>query len=170
MSDINDPNPIPLSTSELVTVPANWTHPDVSTGFQQVTYRGAFDPSRGMESQWTAGWTEFDPQYAVYDEDAAGVDDVVASRASSQNYPNPFNPVTNIAYSVQQAGPVTIEVYNISGKLVKTLLNEEINAGVSGTVVWDGTDDHGQKCASGVYFARVNTPELTESHKMVMLK
>ncbi|MBD3347925.1 MAG: T9SS type A sorting domain-containing protein [Candidatus Eisenbacteria bacterium] len=172
MSDLNDPDPTPLVTSELVTTPANWAHSEcVDCNFEQVSYRGAFAPGLTMDEQWTAGWTEFDPQNAVYDEPETGADDAVASgKVSSQNYPNPFNPVTNIAYSVQQAGPVTIEVYNISGKLVKTLLSEELTAGASGTVVWDGTDEHGQKCASGVYFARVSTPDLTQSHKMVMLK
>ena len=84
--------------------------------------------------------------------------------------PNPFNPVTKIAYSVREAGPVTIEVYNVAGKVVRTLLQSELDAGTQGFVVWDGTDDVGEKCASGVYFYRMNAPNFTESHKMVMLK
>ncbi|MFH1502322.1 MAG: T9SS type A sorting domain-containing protein [Candidatus Eisenbacteria bacterium] len=90
--------------------------------------------------------------------------------ALSQAYPNPFNPVTEIAYSVKETGQVTIEVYNVAGKVVRTLLDSELDAGTSNTVIWDGTNDLGEKCASGVYFYRINAPRFTESHKMVMLK
>ncbi len=90
--------------------------------------------------------------------------------ALSHAYPNPFNPVTEIAYSVKEAGQVTIEVYNVAGKVVRTLLNSELDAGTNDTVIWDGTNDIGEKCASGVYFYRINAPRFTESHKMVMLK
>jgi hypothetical protein len=89
----------------------------------------------------------------------------------SYAYPNPFNPVTKISYSIREAGPTTIEVYNIAGKVVRTLLpTTELAAGASGYVVWDGTDNVGEKCASGVYFYRLNAPGYTETQKMVMLK
>jgi len=88
----------------------------------------------------------------------------------SYAYPNPFNPVTKIAYSIRDAGPATIQVYNIAGKVVRTLLDSELAAGASGFVVWDGTNDVGEKCASGVYFYRLNAPGYTETQKMVMLK
>jgi hypothetical protein len=84
--------------------------------------------------------------------------------------PNPFNPMTRIAYSVKEAGPVKIEVYNIAGRVVRTLLDIEVEGGVSGHVDWDGTNDGGRKCASGVYFYRIAAPGFTESHKMIMLK
>jgi hypothetical protein len=88
----------------------------------------------------------------------------------SHAYPNPFNPVTKIAYSVKEAGPVTIEVYNVAGRVVRTLLDTEADAGASGYVVWDGTSDGGDRCASGVYFYRIAAPGFTTSRKMVMLK
>ncbi len=89
----------------------------------------------------------------------------------SHAYPNPFNPVTTIAYSVKEAGPVTIEVYNIAGRVVRTLLDIEVDKdGVCGHVNWDGTNDGGRKCASGVYFYRIAAQNFTESHKMIMLK
>ncbi len=99
-----------------------------------------------------------------------GVDDALVANKLSQAYPNPFNPVTKIAYSVKQAGPVKIEVYNVAGKVVRTLLDTELDAGDSGYVVWDGTSDTGEKCASGVYFYRIAAPGFTEAKKMVMLK
>jgi len=88
----------------------------------------------------------------------------------SHAYPNPFNPVTKVAYSVKEAGPVTIEVYNVAGKVVRTLLDTDVDAGASGFVVWNGADDGGERCASGVYFYRINAAGFSESRKMIMLK
>jgi hypothetical protein len=88
----------------------------------------------------------------------------------SHAYPNPFNPVTTIAYRIREAGPTTIEVYNVAGRVVRTLLDAELEAGASGSVVWDGTSDSGERCASGVYLYRVNAPGYTATRKMVMLK
>ncbi len=88
----------------------------------------------------------------------------------SHAYPNPFNPVTKIAYSVKEAGPVTIEVYNVAGKVVRTLLDTEVDAGAQGFVVWNGANDGGERCASGVYFYRIDAAGFTESRKMIMLK
>jgi len=85
-------------------------------------------------------------------------------------HPNPFNPITKIAYSVKEAGPVTIEVYNVAGKVVKTLLDTELEAGAIGHVVWDGRGGSGEQCASGVYFYRIAAPGFTTSRKMIMLK
>jgi hypothetical protein len=85
-------------------------------------------------------------------------------------YPNPFNPVTTISYSVKETGPVSIRVYNVAGKVVRTLLDKELEAGAEGKVVWDGTNDVGSKCASGVYFYRIQAPGFRAGRKMVMLK
>ena len=85
-------------------------------------------------------------------------------------HPNPFNPTARIAYSIREAGHVTIEVYNIAGKVVRTLLESELDAGTTGFVMWDGTDDTGAKCSSGVYFYRMIAPGFIATQKMVMLK
>jgi len=101
--------------------------------------------------------------------DPTGVVEGVKNKLSHA-YPNPFNPVTKIAYSVKEAGPVTIEIYNVAGKVVRTLLDTEVDSGAAGFVVWDGANDGGERCASGVYFYRLAAPGFTESHKMIMLK
>jgi hypothetical protein len=99
-----------------------------------------------------------------------GVADGSVKNELSYAFPNPFNPTTRIAYSVKEAGPVSIEVYNVAGRVVRRLLEEELDAGSSGYVVWDGTDDAGERCASGVYFYRIAAPGFSTSRKMVMLK
>ncbi len=87
----------------------------------------------------------------------------------SQNHPNPFNPTTMIAFSIRQRGQVTLKVYDVSGALVRTLVDENRPAG-SHEVPWDGRDTRGQGVASGVYFYRLEAPGFTKTRKMVLLK
>jgi hypothetical protein len=102
--------------------------------------------------------------------DGTGVVDGGYRNVLSQAYPNPFNPVTKISYSIREAGPVAIRVFNAAGREVRTLLESELDAGAAGFVVWDGTDGAGKRCASGVYFYRIEAPGFAASRKMVMLK
>jgi hypothetical protein len=174
MNDITNPDPRPLPGSELNGT-AVWdavADPELAGDpfFLHVPYRGAFDPYLPMSEQWTAGWTNWDPQWTNYREDAVGVGSEVAGVAVSQNHPNPFNPVTTISYSVREAGPVAIRVHDAAGRVVRTLLDTELGAGTTGSVVWDGRGDNGERCASGVYFYSVDTVGGTDTHKMVMLK
>ncbi|MCB2229824.1 right-handed parallel beta-helix repeat-containing protein [bacterium] len=87
----------------------------------------------------------------------------------SQNYPNPFNPVTTIEYSLPERSHVTIEVYNILGQTVRTLVDREISAGTYRTV-WDGTTGSGRRVASGVYLYRFKAGDHIETKKMLLLK
>jgi hypothetical protein len=99
-----------------------------------------------------------------------GIEQTPGRNVLAQAAPNPFNPVTTIAYAVRRAGPVTITVYDVAGRVVRTLLDEELPAGTEGKVVWDGSDQRGERCGSGVYFYRINAPDFTSSRKMVLLK
>jgi hypothetical protein len=85
------------------------------------------------------------------------------------NYPNPFNPETIIKYSVATDGPVTIEVFNIKGQKVTTLLNDVVEAGAH-EVHWNGLDSAGRNVSSGVYFYRMQTNDAVSTRKMVLLK
>lgn len=82
----------------------------------------------------------------------------------SQNYPNPFNPVTMINFSIPQKGLVTIKVYDITGKEVRTLVNEIKDAG-SNSVVFDASS-----LSSGVYFYNIVSGGFTDTKKMVLVK
>ncbi len=84
-------------------------------------------------------------------------------------YPNPFNPVTNIAYSIKDAGKVAIEVYNIKGQHVKTLVNEVKETG-DHVVIWDGTDDNDHPVASGIYLSYLKSANNQISKKMLLIK
>jgi hypothetical protein len=89
--------------------------------------------------------------------------------ALGQNSPNPFNPVTVIHYQLPSHAHVRIEVFNIAGRRVRTLVNGEEDAGYR-SVVWDGTDDGGARVASGVYLYRMEAGDFTAKKMMVLLK
>jgi flagellar hook assembly protein FlgD len=87
----------------------------------------------------------------------------------AQNYPNPFNPTTGISYDIPEKADVFIGVYNVTGQLVKTLVNEEQDAGYY-KVEWNGTDEADNKVSSGVYFYRMITDEYSDVKRMTLLK
>jgi len=89
--------------------------------------------------------------------------------ALKSNYPNPFNPITTIEYSIKDSAPVSIEVYNILGQRIRTLVNEPKKAG-NYSVTWNGTDNNGRAVASGIYFYRMQSGKFTSTKKMIMLK
>jgi len=87
----------------------------------------------------------------------------------SQNYPNPFNPTTTIRFNLPKAGNVKLDVYNIKGQHVKTLVDGFMNPDTH-AVVWNGTDSGNQNVASGVYFYRLSANGQTETKKMLLMK
>ena len=87
----------------------------------------------------------------------------------SQNYPNPFNPKTLIRFTLPKDSWVKMEVYNILGQKVRTLVDEKLTAGVK-EVEWDSKDVNGLEVASGIYFYRIKADDFSDIKKMVMLK
>jgi hypothetical protein len=84
--------------------------------------------------------------------------------------PNPFNPVTTIDYSLASAGHTTIRVFDAAGRVVRTLVDSQVEAGPH-TVTWDGTTDTGRRAASGVYFIRMEGDGVVSvARKTVLLK
>ena len=102
---------------------------------------------------------------SVHDQDGS----VPRVFALFQNYPNPFNPVTQIRFSVPKRTKVEISVYNILGQKVKTLLNEELEAG-NYTSTWNGKDDKGYDVSSGIYFYKLNSQEFSATKKMLLVR
>ncbi|MFH1501771.1 MAG: C25 family cysteine peptidase [Candidatus Eisenbacteria bacterium] len=96
-------------------------------------------------------------------------DEIPREFALRQNVPNPFNPVTVIAYQLPQPAHVRIDVFNVAGRLVRTLVDAPEDAGRR-AVTWDGTDEDGHKVASGVYLYRMEAGSHTAQKMMVLLK
>ena len=89
--------------------------------------------------------------------------------ALEQNHPNPFNPVTGIRFSIDQERMVTLSIYDIFGRLVTTLVDRKMRAGVY-IEAWDGRDVSGNAVASGVYFYRLTAGNRALTRKAVLLK
>jgi flagellar hook assembly protein FlgD len=85
-------------------------------------------------------------------------------------YPNPFNPSTTISFSVaQDNSPVSIEIYNIKGQKISSLLNSQLPKG-NHSIVWDGKDEMNRTVSSGVYFIRMNCEGYAKNIKIMLAK
>jgi C1A family cysteine protease len=89
--------------------------------------------------------------------------------ALDQNYPNPFNPRTTIRYSIDRDALVVLSVYDVSGKLVRNLVNRKLAAG-GYTEAWDGRDENGGEVVSGIYFFRLKAGNRMLHRKAVLLR
>jgi hypothetical protein len=89
--------------------------------------------------------------------------------ALHQNVPNPFNPVTRIFFDMPSAGEVSIEIYDVSGRLVRKLAGGSYPAGRH-EVAWNGVNETGAPAASGIYFCRMVTGRFADSRKMILLR
>ncbi len=87
----------------------------------------------------------------------------------AQNYPNPFNPETQFCYSIPRRSMVRLEIFNLLGERIRTLVNEEGEVG-SYKVTWDGKDETGSPVASGVYLYRLRGGGFSSTRKMVLLR
>jgi FlgD Ig-like domain len=87
----------------------------------------------------------------------------------AQNYPNPFNPATVIGFALPKSGHVTLDVFNILGQKIRTIIDRQLPAGTY-NVTFDGRGDNKKQLASGVYFYRLKAAEFTQSRPMMLLK
>jgi hypothetical protein len=113
------------------------------------------------------GLPPFDITFSV--DVQTGIGDSPAIASLGQNYPNPFNPSTTIPYSVDHETRVTMEVYDITGTRVATLVDEAKPAG-NYEVQWHGRDNVSRPVASGVYFVHLSTPGQASTSKLLLLK
>ncbi len=86
-----------------------------------------------------------------------------------QNAPNPFNPTTSIAFDIPNKAVVQLEVYDLLGRKIEMLVNEEMDAG-SYRAIWDGRDESGREVPSGVYFYRIKAGDNVANRRMLLIK
>jgi hypothetical protein len=89
--------------------------------------------------------------------------------ALGQNYPNPFNPNTVIGFTVPESGSVSLMVYDVLGRHVRTLVSQPYQAGLH-SVGWDGRDDSGNMVSAGVYVYTIKSGKYTAAKKMLFMK
>ncbi len=95
--------------------------------------------------------------------------EIPAVTSLADNFPNPFNPSTRVKFGLAKKGHVSIRIYDVSGRLVRILIDEVREAGAY-EVVWDGANDRGRATASGIYFCRMEAPDYERTLKMVLLR
>jgi hypothetical protein len=145
-------------------VEMEWTVPGGLGTFPRIF--GVIDPENAIDEIHTTnnvGWNVLGKTTSV------GAEEEMLSEAPGafhlhQNYPNPFNPATTIEFSIPVPGKVTLEVYNILGQRVATLVSGELQAG-SHFYQWDAS-----RLASGVYLYRLTTADYARSRAMVLVK
>ena len=125
-------------------------------------------PSGGTSFSYRLKQIDVDGSYKYYD--AVTVNLSVADEPQLlQNSPNPFNPSTTIKFYTPNTSDVTIKIYDILGKEVATLINQQTTAGYH-IVYWNGKDNRGENVASGIYLYRLTAGNFSETKKMNLLK
>ena len=104
--------------------------------------------------------------------DTGGQDELDVPRQTvlHQNVPNPFNPITQITFDLAQSGRVRLRIYDVAGRLVRTLIDKDLSAGRNHSAVWNGMDDQNRSLSSGVYFYRLEAAGNSLTRKVVLMK
>ncbi len=118
--------------------------------------------------QTAEGWYLDDFQIINYND--TDVEELLPVQTSLfANHPNPFNPSTIIGFSLANDSKVNLEVFNIKGQRVRTLMNKPLPA-MDYNIEWNGRDDNNKTVSSGIYFYRLRTDSYNETRKMILLK
>ncbi|MDD3642223.1 MAG: hypothetical protein PHQ19_02005 [Candidatus Krumholzibacteria bacterium] len=107
------------------------------------------------------------PEYTV--DAQPGVRTPAATRITG-SFPNPFNPATTIEYAVARRGRISISVYDVSGRLVRNLVDRELREPGSYRIRWDGTTEAGRSAESGLYFCVIRSDDAVQAGKMILLR
>lgn len=163
---------------------ANDAHGYSRVTFDPVSTPGFVDTTAAMDTTYSYAITTFisgQPSLEGTGSDTLTIDTVTDIRSESvaENtpkkfflypaYPNPFNPATTIRYDVRNTSEVRIEIFNVLGQKVRTLVDEQKLAGTY-TAVWDGQNDSGEAVASGVYLYRMVAKQFVTSRKLLLLR
>ena len=162
----NDASPFPPGIG-VISGSINWEEVelDLSTysGFVQVRFVFGTDSAVNEE-----GWYIDELFVGSYTDNESDFIIPVTTILGS-NYPNPFNPKTSINFAIEKSTDVKLEIFNIKGQKVKTLVNEFVEAG-NHSIEWNGNNSNNKKSVSGVYFYKLSTPDYSDIKKMILLK
>ncbi len=131
-----------------------------------VAYDAALNTSEGISE----GYFSIKDQTAVGGDEEEEDETPVYVTALEQNYPNPFNGVTNISYTLAEAGIVDLHIYDTGGRLIRTLESGTARSSGRHVTEWNGRDNAGRAVTSGVYFARIKAGKFRQTRKMVYLR
>jgi Peptidase family C25/Propeptide_C25/FlgD Ig-like domain len=115
---------------------------------------------------------ESDPsniEIVIWDGTGSGNPLVPIADALYQNAPNPFNPDTTINFDLKEEWHISLEIYNMKGQKVRTLINDQLSSGQH-SIVWNGKDDNNKPVSSGIYFYKITTGDFQSTRKMLLMK
>jgi len=163
---VTNPDPRPTSDSPAASGASFSSLRLLDTFFDNVPYRGAFSPT---QPRWDAGWAAYNPQNIDYSKGiptSLEIEQSIPTEfALEQNYPNPFNPTTTISFQLSRADLVTLKVYDITGREVATLMNNERRPSGYNSAVFNAYG-----LSSGVYFYTLSVGSSTLTQKMTLIK
>ena len=142
-----------------------WIWPNVHVG-------GAYESEISYLKEWLQDRVEWMDDHVAFSATRVTAQDdapIVKDFVLNKNYPNPFNSQTVIPIQLHKNASVLVELFDINGRRVKTLLNENRASGTY-TLVWNGRDDYGQDAASGVYTVRFTANNSVETLKILLLR
>ena len=84
-------------------------------------------------------------------------------------YPNPFNPITTLRYDLPEDALVNITIYDMMGRVVKTIINDQQDAGFK-SISWNAVNDYGKPVSAGIYLYQIKTEKFSQAKKMILLK
>ena len=155
-------------SGSILTTNINFLIGQILPGNNQVNFKGVLDDIRIYD-------------YALSHSEIRSLYDIVSSVNDEpenyfpdqtilfQNYPNPFNSQTVISFQIKSAAKVSLEIYNILGNKIQTLVDEYKRAGHY-SVSWDGNDESGLQVPTGIYFYRLIADNYTQTKKLLILK
>ncbi len=147
--------------------------PDEAHLVQTVTATQWVDPSAGYDVHYVVSAVDFagnESPVAVPMQTSAADDSLPRIAGLAQNSPNPFNPRTTISFALVRSESVTLEIHDLAGRLVKTLLDGELLDRGNHRVTWEGRDARGRAVGAGVYFYSVRTGTFKDTKRMMLLK
>jgi len=128
---------------------------------------GSFVLGHGLENGGMLKYTAVDIEFPGNN---SSDDEVVSlNNFKLKNYPNPFNPITTISFEVPKNDMISLEIFNLKGELVKTLIKRNVSKGIH-RIIWNGTNKKGQKVNSGIYLIKLQTSGKVISQKIILLK
>ena len=174
----------------------NWSTENIQTGISWLSTFGGetgtvpagenrlinfYANSEGLEIGSYVGYVNLFPDHNPYvventviildvtEELSTSIQNLPNDYALYQNYPNPFNPITKIHYNLPDVVKVKIDIYDIRGRKVRSLLNQFQEPGFK-SIQWNASNDLGEKVSSGMYFYRIETQDFKQTKKMILLK
>ncbi len=156
-------------SEEAITVVDLDLYPDTEFDYELLGLTPGETYEVGIEAVYVVGKSPIDTYQFTYHGMGANDEAVSAVTSLYGNYPNPFNPETNIKFSLANKSKVELEVYNLKGQKVKTLVSDVLEAGPH-SIVWNGMDERGKSVSSGVYFCKMKSDGYTHVNKMILLK